>query len=476
MNRLHLWKRVYVITLFCAAMTIVSPAQSLTTLVQFTGADGRDPGSLVQGLDGNFYGTTFEGGRSGNLGTVFKVTPAGVLTTLHRFGGTGNPANPLAGLVLGADGNFYGTFVDTVNPESPACPLDGGAGGVFKMTPGGLLSTLHNFVCGAGPECPVSRLIQSSDGSFWGTTQNGGNSVACPGGCGTVFRITRDGTLTTMYNFGSADGANPYSALVQGANGNVYGTTHNGGLSTACPGGCGTIFKITVDGELTTMHHFGLTDGASPSALLQARDGSFYGTTMSGGANGYGTIFKITPAGALTTLHSFQLFDGAYPTGLIQATDGNFYGQTQSGGTNCYGTIFEMSPAGVLTTLHTFSFYDGSNPAGGSELVQGTDGNLYGTTTAGGSHSAGTIFSLSVGLGPFVKTLPASGRVGAVIRILGTNLTGATSVTFNGSAASFTVVAASEILATIPAGATTGEVQVTAPGGTLPGDQVFRVR
>jgi len=223
------------------------------------------------------------------------------------------------------------------------------------------------------------------------------------------------------------------------------------------------------------LHSFNLTDGANPYAgLLLAADGNFYGASSQGGAYGYGTVFKITPAGALTTLHSFDGTDGASPyAGLIQATDGNFYGTTYAGGTQNIGTIYVITQAGALTTLHSMVNPEGGFPYGG--LVQGTDGNFYGTTDMGGSDGFGTVFKLSVGLGPFVKTLPASGQAGASVAIFGTDLTGAGSVAFDGMAASFTVVSPSEIITAVPAGATTGTVQVTTPGGTLSSNMPFRV-
>jgi len=271
------------------------------------------------------------------------------------------------------------------------------------------------------------------------------------------------------------------------------------------PAGAGTVFKITPSGTLTTLYSFtGNTDGGCPmGGLIQATDGNFYGTTLQGGANagsngnGAGTIFKITPSGTLTTLYSFcsqsGCTDGEEPlAGLVQATDGNFYGTTYYGRGNAgvwgdsAGTIFKITPGGALTTLYSFcpqsGCPDGSNPIAG--LAQATNGNLYGTAEYGGDttgtcavYGCGTVFSLSVGLGPFVETLPTSAKVGAAVKILGTNLTGATGVSFNGTpATSFKVVSSSEITTTVPAGATTGTVTVVAPGGTLSSNVPFDVQ
>jgi len=181
----------------------------------------------------------------------------------------------------------------------------------------------------------------------------------------------------------------------------------------------------------------------------------------------------------MITLHSFHGTDGSEPyAGLVQATNGNFYGTTVYGGANCVpdggcGTIFKITPGGALTTLHSFDVTDGENPETG--LTQDTNGKFYGTMQAGGAYNGGTIYSLSVGLGAFVETQTSSGKVGAAVKILGTDLTGATSVTFNGTVATFTVVSKSEITTTVPTGATTGRVQVVTPSGTLTSNVNFRV-
>jgi uncharacterized repeat protein (TIGR03803 family) len=226
---------------------------------------------------------------------------------------------------------------------------------------------------------------------------------------------------------------------------------------------------------LTTLHSFDGTDGSLPySALVQATNGNFYGTTTDGGAYGLGTVYEITPKGALTTLHNFDLTDGGDPyAGLVLASNGDFYGTTVDGGANGDGTIYEITSSMALTTLHSFDGTDGQSPYAG--LVQATNGSFYGATTYGGANGDGTVFSVAVGLGPFVKTVPTAGKVGTAVTILGTNLTGATSVTFNGTAATFTVVSQSEITTTVPAGATSGKVQVTTPKSTLKSNVAFRI-
>jgi uncharacterized repeat protein (TIGR03803 family) len=256
----------------------------------------------------------------------------------------------------------------------------------------------------------------------------------------------------------------------------------------------GTIFKITPDGTLTTLYDFCMqpdcTDGLSPGGgLVEASDGNFYGTTESGGTNFFGNVFKMTPAGVVTTIYSFcaqaSCPDGSGPYGaLVQATDGELYGTTISGGANSWGTVFKITLGGTLTTLHSFNFSDGAYPAAG--LVQGTDGNFYGTTSSGGANTdctgsfygpgCGTVFSLSVGLRPFVITVPTSGAVGATVSILGNDLTSATSVSFDGVSAVFEITSRTMISATVPTGATTGFVKVSGPDYTLKSNVKFQVQ
>ena len=365
--------------------------------------DGDTPrGGLIQATDGNLYGTTNDGGSNG-FGTVFKITPSGTLTTLYNFCSEPDCPDgtyPETGVIQATDGNFYGTTGSTV----------------FKITPSGTL--IFDVAVDGVP----NGLIQASDGNFYGTTYGGGANSD-----GTVFKITPSGgTLTTLYSFCSkgtypdcTDGDVLYAGLVQGADGNFYGTTTNGGANSA-----GTVFKITPSGKFATLYSFCsqpyCTDGSNPEAgLIQATDGNFYGTTPIGGAykHHWGTVFKITPGGALTTPHSFgkDRALGNGPVGLMQATNGNFYGMTHTGGTS----------------------------------------------------DDGTIFRLSVGLGPFVETQTTSGTVGSVVVILGNNLTGASSVTFHGIAATFAVVSDTEITATVPTGATTGFVEVKTLDSTV---------
>lgn len=459
----------------CIVTGTIAAGQTLTTLANFDGANGSGPAymSLVQGLDGNYYGTT-EAGGSNYSGTVFKITPAGTLTTLYSFClqvKCADGSSPEAGLVLATDGNFYGTTAA------------GGAhqlGTVFKITAAGELTTLYNFCsqanCSDGSN-PYAPLIQGIDGNFYGTTYFGlvGN--------GTVFRMTPGGELTTLHSFNGIDGASPSSALVQASNGNFYGVASAGGQYQF-----GTAFEMTPTGKFTTLQNFGDGDGYAVGGLIEATDGNLYGTTAIGGSIGAGTIFKMTLDGTLTTLHSFDFTDGYLPeAALVEATDGNLYGTTIAGGIlTCSGsegegcgTIFEITLDGALTSLYEFCSHplrkltpdcpDGSGPNG---LLQATSGTFYGATSGGGSspsckRGCGTVFSLEAGLEPFVKSVPGAGKVGAEVGILGTNLTGASAVTFNGTPAQFSVRSPSLIVTHVPSGATTGKISVTLPDGTF---------
>jgi len=374
--------------------------QTLTTLVAFNGANGAPAldagGSLVQGADGNFYGTTDSGG-SHNLGTVFKVTPSGVLTPLYNFGSSATDGKaPYAAMILASDGNFYGT-------TSQGGAAD--AGTFFQMTPSGAVTILYGFChldqCTDGTN-PYGPLVQGSDGNFYGTTLSGG--VATQGSeqishGGTIFKITPTGALTTLYTFCSqsncADGAFPGGGLTLASDGNFYGTTSGTPPGYATP--YGTIYKFTPAGVLTTIYAFKNTGLTAPSCtLVQGADGSLYGTTFTGNAAASpGGVFKITLGGTYTLLHTFTGSgqtggDGAQPpnyTALVQLPGGNLIGGTTD-------TVYEITPTGTMTTLHVFDI--GTEGFAAVGMVLGKDGNIYGMTQSGGANGKGTIFKLGL--------------------------------------------------------------------------------
>jgi uncharacterized repeat protein (TIGR03803 family) len=460
-----------------AGVVVSAQAQTFATLYSFQGVndnEGSYPLGLVQGTDGNLYGLTAGGGNAGEIssGTFFKLPANDNVTIVCTFydGACRDSQAPSANLVLGANGDFYGVDLN---------------GQVIRLTNKGKLKVLYTNANAV----PRASLILASNKDFYGTTLNGGANNE-----GSIFKITPAGKLTTLYSFCSViqsgicmDGAQPNFALVQGKDGNLYGTTSIGG-SDGVNDGYGTIFKISLAGTLTTLYSFpGFTP--SGSALVEGTDGNFYGTTLDGGSGTYGaggTFFTVTPSGSVTTLYNFctlnHCTDGSGPANLYLATDGNFYGISWYGGANAQGTIFQFTPSGALTTLHNFDGADGSGPNGGGMLMQDTNGTLYGTMYQGGNGwpscadgCVGTIFSLDMGLEPFVETVPILGKVKAAVKILGTDLTGATSVTFNGTAATFKVVSGSEITTNVPAGATSGVVKVVTPSGTLTSNVVFQV-
>ena len=371
--------------LLCLLAPCAQGTPIFTTLASFTGTNnGANPkAGLVQAADGNFYGTTRYGGASDN-GTVFKLTPDGTLSNLHSFTYTADGAWPVAALLKGTNGSLYG--VTTY----------GGAndwGTVFKILPTGVFIKMASFTSTHGEV--DSPLIQGNDGNFYTVGDYGGAY-----GYGTVLKVTPGGAITVLHSFDLQNGWAGYygNPLIQGSDTNFYGTTQLGGSGNGGYG-YGTAYKMTPTGTLTPLIIFNGNNGYAPTALVQDADGTLYGTTGQGGPNGPsdpGTFFRLTTNGALSTLFTFSGANGASPTSqLIQGTDGNFYGTTTSGGASNVGTIFQAKPTGTVTTLGTFYGTNGSQPLYAA-LVQGTDGSFYGTTYYGGRSNLGTFFRITV--------------------------------------------------------------------------------
>ena len=437
-------------------------AQTYSVIYVAPGSPGiQNPlGLIAQGRDGNMYTVSSNGGTF--YGTAFKFSPAGAVTVINDVG-----YFPYGGLTLGSDGNFYGQ--DSDGGVVGNCGLSAG-GQVYKLTPAGALTVLHNFTGGTDGCNPMAAPIEGTNGIYYGTTPNTNN--------GTVYSVTSGGVFTTLHTFDVTDGQGAYAPLVQGTDGNFYGDTVYGGSN-----GDGVIFKMTPAGTLTVLHNFtGAPDGAQPYyGLTQATDGNFYGVAVGGGTF-YGTVFKITPAGVFTVLHTFQNgpSDGAGPSSsLTQGSDGKLYGVTSAGGTTGGGTIYSITTTGTYSLLYNFvdSSATGYNPS--SPLRQSTNGKFYGDAYYGGETSTcncGVLYSFDMKLGAFVNLQSSAGKEGAKIGILGQGFSASSVVKFAGVQATSIVRSGTTfITATVPAGALTGKVTVTTGTKTLTSAQTFNV-
>jgi len=377
-------------------------AQNLTVLHSFTNSpDGAYPyATLIQAKDGDFYSTTERGGVYSN-GVIFKITSGGDITSVAQCNIDGVlPADSTGALLEGDDGIFYGVARVGGPTNLSGYPL--GPGAVFTVTTNGVITTYGQFGGTIGSH-PVAAMIRGPDGNFYGATKSGGGhgngaiyelttngtlvnfyssfndtnngsnlyaglvlgsdanfyGATIFGGTnddGTLFKITTNAALTTLVVFNGANGAEPYGTLLLGNDGNFYGTTYAGGESNL-----GTVFKVAPNNVLTTLVSFDGSNGANPDAgLIQGTDGDFYGTTYSGGASNLGTVFRMTTNGTLSTLISFEGTNGANPYApLLQDNDGNFYGTTVYGGINNVGTVFRLTLSPVVPPTLTLQVWSG---------------------------------------------------------------------------------------------------------------------
>jgi uncharacterized repeat protein (TIGR03803 family) len=343
----------------------------------------------VQAPDGYLYGTTSSGGPATSCpdflgcGVIFRTDGAGNLTVLHVL--TESEGAQPSRLLQASDGNFYGTAAYYGVGPATGCGFSHSCGTVFKMDAAGHLTVIHYFQGGADGQTPTGGLIEATDGNLYGTTYAG------------VYRITPAGTFTIVHTFDKVrDGAGVNGPLVQGPDGSLYGTTSFGGTFDG-----GTIFKVDGAGNLVVLHHFSFPEGWEPAAgLILGSDGNFYGTAERGGAADAGVIFRIDAAGNYTLLYSFGQYasDGFRPVApLVQGSDGSFYGTAPNGGlpiddSSRSGVVFKLDAARNVSVLQTFTGPNGATPLAG--LARVSDGKLYGTTVGGGTGGKGVVFSV----------------------------------------------------------------------------------
>lgn len=452
-----LLSRIVLILYF--AVTAAS-AQTYTVLHTYTINAGSYsgigyPAFMSQGRDGNLYGTISNAGTQ-SKGSVFKMTTGGSYLDIYSFctvTACADGSNPAGGVVLGLDGNLFGTT---------CCGGGAGkAGTLFKLSPSGTLKTLHAFGNGTDDSVPNYPPLIGQDGTIYGVSERQYNTQN-----GAFFKASSSGAFAVLHDFNYTDGQTP-NLPIQGTDGNFYGTAFGGGSK-----GLGVVYRSTPAGAVTVIHNFigGVTDGCYPAGtLVQGNDGAFYGVTYACGSHGTsgrgGTIFKISSSGSsYAVLYNFCAVafcvDGNLPqAGLILGSDGNFYG-TAGGGTKGDGMLYKMTPAGAITTLYNFCDPTCNGYYTATPLVQHTNGKFYGNTN-GNSLGGSVFYSLSVGLKPFVRLLNWSGKVGATVEMLGQGFTGTTQVSFNGVPAAFTNVSDTYMTAVVPDGATSGTLTVT---------------
>ena len=443
----------------------VSPlmrAQTYTDIHDFVETDGccaNYPSMMAQGQDGNIYGTTTSGGTLG-AGNIFRLTPSGTFTVIYNFtGSNGDGEGPQGGLALGFDGNFYGTTYQGGT---------GHAGTIFKVTPSGAETVLYAFTNGNDGGFARTPPVQARDGNLYGISGTGTTPA--------LYKLTPAGAFSII----AASPSQSFSTLVAATDGNLYGMTQYGGTFNR-----GTVFQVALSGKkpkLKIIHSFDCTkEGCGPNGgLMQGSDGNLYGTATGGGSGSGGTVFQVTTKGKVTTLYNFDAqnpVNGSLPYGgLVQGSDGLLYGAASTGGSTGLGTFFRLTTKGTnFTVLHNFDTPSGDTPL--STPLLHTNGTIYGMTSHGGSHAAyGTIYTINAGLSAFVEQfVNYSGKVGDSVALLGQGFSNATGVNFGTGAGSFVASTDNYLTATVQTNDTTGKITVLEPGGNLSTPQNYNV-
>src|SRR6204780_818328 len=438
--------------IFLMAMAIAAPAQTVNTIYKFS--SGTNPnlpvGVMAQGQDGDFYGITQSGGGRANLGAIYKISSKGAITSLYPL--AQSDGTTCSGLPLGTDGNFYGTCKNGGTNDY---------GTLFKVTSAGVLTVLHNFAAQGSTSdgcIPYAPPIQASNGDFYGTT-----SFCGANNYGTVYKLTLAGAYSLLYSFqGPPDDTVLPLGLIEGTDGDLWGLGNGWIISN------GGVFKITLAGKESLVYTFtGEPDGAGPyTNLIQGSNGDFYGTTEEGGSAQEGTIFEVTAAGKETVLYSFpNQTDGAYPTlPLTQGPNGLLFGAaTDCAGGGCsQAGLFDITTKGAYKNLYLYPLVCSNCGQPEAPLLLSTDGTFYSTTEQGGT-GVGSFYSLNNGYSPFISLVNVtSGAEGAQVGILGQGFSSSSVVKFGGTEATTTkLTGTTYILATVPAGALTGDISVT---------------
>jgi len=463
----------------------ITPSGTFTNIYNFDGTHGAGPqGGISLGFDGNLYGTTYVGG-SGNAGVIFKVTPSGTETDLYNFTNGTDGGYPRTPPVQAPDGNLYGVTGNGTNQV------------LYKLTPAGVFSTIVTI-----PSQSYSPLIVGTDGNLYGMTLYGGTYNR-----GTAFQFSpKTKKLKIIHNFNaSVEGGLPYGPLMQGVDGKLYGS-----CSAFGSGSGGTLFQMTTGGSTVTIVNFNSSNpinGATPfSGVVQGSDGFLYGVASVGGSNGLGVLFKVSTKGAnFTVLHNFGTADGDTPNATpLLHTNGKIYGLTYHGGSHTVYGVFYSFDNGLKPFTEQFVYYSGKVGAsvtllgqgfsnatgvkfgtGAGSFVASTDAYMTATVDAGATTGKITVLEPGGNLVTpqtykIIPTIsgfsPSSGTVGTQVVITGMSLKQTTSVTFGGvKATSFTVNSDTQVTATVPTGAKTGKIGIKTTGGSATSAATFTV-